>query len=103
MAGGAGDDVYYVDSLDDVVTELEGSSANGVDTAYVSVANYSRTKLANVENIILVGDGSVLEDLPPPENHAPTAPQQSGGSVNETAPTDSVVALACCDRCGRRR
>ena len=44
MAGGTGNDIYYVDSLSDVVTE---SSGEGTDTVYASISGY--TLAANVE------------------------------------------------------
>ena len=60
MIGGAGDDVYYIDDLDDLPIELDGL-AGGNDTAYISVRNFDGSKLANIENIVLVGDGSVAD------------------------------------------
>jgi Ca2+-binding RTX toxin-like protein len=48
MAGGASDDVYYVDSLSDVITENFGE---GTDLVRVSVSGY--TLAANVENGIV--------------------------------------------------
>lgn len=55
MRGGAGDDSYWVDNVGDVVTE---NAAEGVDTAYSSLANYILP--ANVENLTLgIAYGSV--------------------------------------------
>ena len=58
MIGGNGDDVYYVDNLGDVITEINGT-VGGNDTVYISVANFDGSKLANVEQIVLVGNGSI--------------------------------------------
>lgn len=56
MAGGAGSDVYYVDSVDDVVTEAVNG---GVDTIYVSAAAGSFVRTFNgVENIYLAGNAA---------------------------------------------
>ena len=53
MAGGAGDDTYYIDSSNDVVSELAGQ---GTDTINSSI---TYTLLANVENLTLTGAGSI--------------------------------------------
>ena len=53
MKGGAGDDSYYVDDASDVVTELANE---GVDTIYTSI---DFTASANVENLVLIGKGSI--------------------------------------------
>ncbi|KAB0267927.1 beta strand repeat-containing protein [Microvirga brassicacearum] len=73
LIGGLGNDVYYVDSLDDIATELNGT-ADGNDTVYVSVANFDGAKLANIENVILVGDGSVIGGNAAPEIGGAAAP-----------------------------
>jgi Ca2+-binding RTX toxin-like protein len=52
MSGGGGDDVYSLDNLADVVTELVGS---GNDTVYTLV---DTTLSANVESLILVKNGN---------------------------------------------
>jgi len=49
LAGGAGDDAYYVQTMDDVVQEGAG---NGIDTVFSSVGY---TLGANVENLTLQG------------------------------------------------
>lgn len=48
MAGGAGNDVYIVDSANDVVTEQSGS---GIDEIRTALGTYSIAALANVENL----------------------------------------------------
>jgi Ca2+-binding RTX toxin-like protein len=53
MAGGAGDDVYYIDSSSDIVTE---SLEEGIDTINSTV---TLTLAANVENLILLEVGAI--------------------------------------------
>ena len=53
MTGGAGNDTYVVDDVGDVV--VEGAS-EGIDTVQTSV---SYTLTANVENLILTGNGNI--------------------------------------------
>ena len=53
MTGGAGNDTYVVDDVGDVV--VEGAS-EGIDTVRTSV---SYTLTANVENLILTGNGNI--------------------------------------------
>lgn len=53
MVGGDGDDVYYVDNVDDVITELMNE---GNDTVYSSLSTYSIKDLVNVENLTLLGN-----------------------------------------------
>ena len=50
LVGGIGNDIYYVDSASDVITEL---AKGGVDTVYAS-ASYTLSGL--IENLELVGD-----------------------------------------------
>ena len=57
MAGNGGDDVYFVDSLDDLVRERANG---GNDTIVVLTAGLDIGSVANVENIIYV-DGSTLQ------------------------------------------
>ena len=52
MSGGYGDDIYYVDNVNDTVTEWWGE---GTDTIYSSV---SYTAPTNVENLTLTGYGN---------------------------------------------
>lgn len=54
MAGGAGNDIYYVDNAGDMLTETMNA---GVDTVYASV---NVTLAANVENGLLVGAATSL-------------------------------------------
>ncbi|MEI7839778.1 MAG: tandem-95 repeat protein [Methylococcaceae bacterium] len=51
MAGGTGDDTYYVDNVGDVVTEV---TKQGVDTV-ISTVDYSLASLPYVENLTLSG------------------------------------------------
>ena len=48
MTGGLGDDIYFVDSLFDVVTEVANA---GTDEVLTSLASYSLAAIANVENL----------------------------------------------------
>jgi len=53
MAGGLGNDLYFVDNAGDVVTE---ASSTGTDTVLSSI---SYTLAANVENLILTGSNAI--------------------------------------------
>jgi Ca2+-binding RTX toxin-like protein len=53
LEGGAGDDIYYVDNIGDVVIEAING---GIDTIYASVSYNQPT---NVEKVISVGSGAV--------------------------------------------
>ncbi|MBI3350386.1 MAG: RTX toxin [Burkholderiales bacterium] len=53
MAGGAGDDTYVVDNAGDTVTENAGEGADGV------LSSISYTLTANVENLVLAGNGDL--------------------------------------------
>ncbi|MBB5696539.1 calcium-binding protein, partial [Muricoccus pecuniae] len=53
LVGGLGNDLYLVDSLGDVVTELPGG---GRDTVHTTV---SLTLAAEVENLTLLGEGNI--------------------------------------------
>ena len=77
MAGGAGNDVYYIDNLNDSVTELAGG---GADTVYIAVSGFDHLKLANIENVVLVGSGSI--------DYSNVAPEILGAS----SPTRVTVA-----------
>lgn len=59
MTGGDGNDTYYIRDLGDVAIELN-TQYSGNDTVIISVKNYDGTKLANIENIKFVGEGSIL-------------------------------------------
>lgn len=59
MVGGDGDDVYYIRDLGDVAIELNGQFS-GNDTVIISVKNYDGTKLANIEHVQFVGEGSII-------------------------------------------
>jgi len=56
MAGGEGDDFYFVDSAGDVVTE---TALGGTDTVQTTLASFSFTTYANVENVIFMGAAAV--------------------------------------------
>jgi len=53
MAGGAGDEIYYVDNSADIVAEAAGEGLDWV----VSTASY--TMSANVEHMVLTGSASI--------------------------------------------
>jgi hypothetical protein len=57
LEGGAGNDTYYVDGSD-TISEAAGG---GIDTV-VSSTSLSSTALANIENVIITGAGSVTID-----------------------------------------
>ncbi|MEE1656931.1 hypothetical protein VB618_12045 [Microvirga sp. CF3062] len=63
LVGGEGDDVYYINSLDDYITELAGS-AGGNDTAYILLGGRSeqewRDRLKNVENLIFIAEDTLV-------------------------------------------
>jgi hypothetical protein len=85
MTGGAGNDTYILDNLNDVVTELSGKSINGTDTIQISgitgfnlsliiaknieildlnsdtTANTMNISSAAIQSIVGTGDGSVLK------------------------------------------
>ena len=60
MTGGNGDDIYYVNSLKDIVVEakapLTGPNTSGIDTV---IASISYKLAANVEKLILAGSGNL--------------------------------------------
>jgi hypothetical protein len=53
MDGGAGDDVYYVDTPDDLTFEAVGG---GTDVVYAGIAGAGYYLYANVENLRLIGE-----------------------------------------------
>jgi Ca2+-binding RTX toxin-like protein len=53
MTGGTGNDLYGVDHISDVVTELSGE---GIDQVNTNLASYTLT--ANVENMLYTGSGT---------------------------------------------
>ena len=63
MAGGAGDDVYFVDFSTEVVTEL---TSEGTDTVN---ATSSFTLGLNVENLNLQGSPTALATATPGQHH----------------------------------
>ncbi|WP_344469306.1 calcium-binding protein [Rhizomicrobium electricum] len=83
MVGGAGDDVYYVDNIADVVSE---NSSQGTDWVFSSIASY--TLAENVENLgVLAGSsatGNGLSNMIVVLGAASTIVSGAGGS-------DSIV------------
>ncbi|MCV0423920.1 MAG: M10 family metallopeptidase C-terminal domain-containing protein [Roseibium sp.] len=73
MAGYGGDDVYFVDSLDDIVHE---EADGGNDTVIVLSRDIDVGEIANVENIIYV-DGTVTQPADEPVEPEP----EIGGSL----------------------
>ncbi len=57
MVGGNGNDTYYVDSINDVVTEVGGSGGIGGTDQVISSANY--TLSASIENLSLTGSAAI--------------------------------------------
>lgn len=53
LIGGDGSDTYFVDNVDDVVSESSAEISGGIDT--VMSSTYSFTLGENVENLVLVG------------------------------------------------
>ncbi|MFN6471699.1 MAG: calcium-binding protein [Nostoc sp. SerVER01] len=56
LDGGDNDDLYIVDNVGDIATEVFGDALGGVDTVQASV---SYTLSANLENLTLTGFGSI--------------------------------------------
>jgi len=74
MAGYGGDDIYFIDSADDIVHEEEDG---GNDTVIVLSRDIDVGEIANVENIIYV-DGSPTEQVDEGEETTPDA----GGTLS---------------------
>ena len=53
MAGGAGNDIYIVDNVGDVVSEAAGAGTDTIKTTLLS-----KTLGANVENLTFIGAGN---------------------------------------------
>jgi Ca2+-binding RTX toxin-like protein len=68
MAGNGGDDIYFVDSLDDTVREEENG---GDDTVILMSSDLDIGSIANVEHIIYA-DGSTLQPSDPGSEPAPS-------------------------------
>ena len=65
MTGGLGNDVYYVDTLQDVVVESDITSIGGIDAVFASISGYVLPN--NVENLTLLtsvvsGTGNALQN-----------------------------------------
>jgi Ca2+-binding RTX toxin-like protein len=93
MVGGLGNDVYFVNDLNDVTVELNGTDG-GIDTVYVSVANFDGAKLANIENIVLVNGGSISGSNAAPVIGGAPAPVTLAVQDIETATPFANVTIA---------
>ncbi|WP_299652638.1 M10 family metallopeptidase C-terminal domain-containing protein [uncultured Tateyamaria sp.] len=87
MAGGDGDDIYFVDSLDDVVREEMGG---GNDTVIVMSRDLEIGNIANVENIIYV-DSTIAEMVENNDDTAPTAGDNTITSIIFGDDTDEMI------------
>jgi serralysin len=56
MYGAAGNDFYYVDEAGDVVFEIDGTPAGGIDTVFSYI---SYTLPTGLENLTLIGSGNL--------------------------------------------
>ncbi|MHA7773803.1 M10 family metallopeptidase C-terminal domain-containing protein [Roseibium sp. M-1] len=77
MAGGLGDDVYFVDSADDIVREEEDG---GNDTIIVLDRSIDVSGFANIENIVYV-DGTPTEPVADTGGSTPDAGGTLGGII----------------------
>jgi Ca2+-binding RTX toxin-like protein len=74
MAGYGGDDIYYVDSLDDIVRE---KARGGTDTVIVVTDGLDVGTIKNVETVVYAGGSAV-----PPGNHGGDTLSQAGSRSN---------------------
>ncbi len=74
MAGGKGDDIYFVDSADDIVRE---EADGGNDTIIVLNDDIDLGDVANVENIIYVGGSAT----PPADEDGDDTPPDAGDTT----------------------
>nr|WP_319512889.1 DUF4214 domain-containing protein [uncultured Cohaesibacter sp.] len=56
MSGNAGNDIYFVDNIDDIVSELSGE---GIDRIYSSISFSLTSDGANVEHLTLTGSDTI--------------------------------------------
>jgi Ca2+-binding RTX toxin-like protein len=96
MAGGAGNDTYYVDNTGDIITE---AASAGTDTV---IASATYTLAANVENLTLItaaainGTGNTLSNVLTGNSAANTlnggtgADTMVGGAGNDTYVVDNI-------------
>ena len=92
MDGGAGDDIYYVDSSEDIVAEFAGQ---GTDTVYATAAFAPGSQ--NVENLIADSDAGLVlrRQRPRQQQHRRTAAATTGWSAALTAATTPRAPHAC--------
>ena len=110
MAGGLGDDVYRVDNVGDLVTELAGEGRDRVET---TLTTYALT--ANVEDLTFVGTGdftgigNALANVIIGGTGADTlrgaggADTLNGGDGSDTADYSTSRGCSECQSCNRRR
>ncbi|MEE1612450.1 cadherin domain-containing protein [Microvirga sp. CF3016] len=89
MRGKLGNDTYHIDSLDDIPQEYNGET-EGWDTAFIYVKNFDARKLANIEDVRVVGGGSVDEapEFTDDSDTAVTINEISSGIVAHVEATD---------------
>jgi Ca2+-binding RTX toxin-like protein len=84
MAGNGGDDIYFVDSVDDIVRE---EFNGGTDTVILLARNLKIRKIANVENIIYADESTIQPgggETPPSVGDNTMTSVTLGGNGNET-------------------
>ncbi|MBQ0820828.1 hypothetical protein KBI52_11485 [Microvirga sp. HBU67558] len=96
MTGGAGNDVYYIRDLGDLAVELNGTTG-GDDTVIISVRNYDGTKLANIEHIRFVGEGSIAGTNTAPVIGGLASPLSLTIADNETVSPFTSVTITDSD------
>lgn len=96
MTGGAGNDVYYIRDLGDVAIELNGTTG-GQDKVIISVRNYDGTKLANIEVVELVGEGSIAGSNTAPQIGGLASPLNLSIADNEVASPFTSITITDTD------
>ncbi|WP_262297222.1 beta strand repeat-containing protein [Microvirga sesbaniae] len=96
MIGGDGNDVFYIDDLGDLAVELNGATG-GTDTVIISVRNYDGTKLANIERIQFVGEGSIAGTNAAPEIGGLASPVNLTIADTETVSPFTSVTITDAD------
>ncbi|EFG2885991.1 hemolysin, partial [Escherichia coli] len=82
MAGGAGDDTYFVDSSRDFIRELRNG---GNDTIIVSSRDIDVSRFANIENIIYLDDSTPT---------GPTGPTGTAPIIGDNTRTSIIIGTA---------